>query len=301
MGRPVVAGPAGRGGMGRTGRRVAVGFITVISAIAGCGSNGATGTSNTDAAPYLLQARVVQALPPEQRFDWPPIVTITIDRILVTGGAVPAVFPGPLLAQLRGRTITPAGFDRIVAEARRAGLLDGDVDPGAAMPGGQLAEVDLWVDGAMRTIQGDPNLVMQCVRAPCGAPPGSPESFGAFWSGIHDIGSVMPEELGPDEPYVPDAYALLVGVPPIDDAGLGFQVLEWPLDAALAELGGPIGAEPFPRCAIMRGDADRLGPLLVSANQLTRWADGDAAPIGLRARPIEHGEDPCEELFGVGG
>ena len=267
-----------------------------------CGSGGPTDGGTTDGAPYLLRAHIIQALPPEQRFDWQASVTITADRVVVSGGAVPAIFPGPLLAPLRGRTITAAGYDRIVAEARAAGLLDGAVDPGAPIPGGQLAEIDLWVDGAIRTIQGDPNRAIQCVRAPCVAPPGTPESFGAFWSGIHDLASVMPEELGPDEPYVPRAYALLVGVPPIDDADLGFQVLDWPLDVPLAQLGEPIGSEPFPRCALIRGDdADRLGPMLASANQLTQWVDGEAAPVALRARAIELGEEPCVDLFGVGG
>jgi hypothetical protein len=240
-------------------------------------------------------------VPPEQRFDWASSATITTDRVVVSGGAVPAIFPGPLLTPLRGRTITAAGYERIVAEARAAGLLDEAVDPGAPMPGGQMAEVDLWVDGAMRTIQGDPNRVMHCVRAPCAAPPGTPESFGAFWTGIHDLASVMPEELGPDEPYVADGFALLVGVPPIDDGGLGAQVVEWPLEVPLAELGGPIGAEPFPRCATVTGeDAAKLGPLLEGANQLTQWKDGAAAPIVFQARPILAGEDPCEDLFGVG-
>ena len=110
----------------------------------------------------------------------------------MTGGAIPAIFPGPLLANLRGRSLTEAGYERIVAEAQATGLLDGGDDRAAPAPGGQTAIVDLWVDGAMHTIQGDPNRVMQCVRAPCAAPPGTPEAFGAFWSGIHDLAAVMP-------------------------------------------------------------------------------------------------------------
>jgi hypothetical protein len=285
----------------RSGLAIVIGLLAAISAVGGCGSP-ASSVGDTSAAPYLLQARSTQALPPEQRFEWVPSVTITTDRVLVTGGAVPAIFPGPLLTHLRGQAITASGFERIVAEAQAAGLFDDSADPGAPPPGGQMAEVDLWVDGAMRTIRGDPTRVMQCVRAPCGAPPGTPEAFGAFLAGIHDLASVMPEELGPDDAFVPDAYALLIGVPPLDDMDLGVQVLEWPLADPLGLLGEPIGPEPFPRCATVAGDdAAVVGPLLAGANQLTQWADDGAAPIVLRARPILAGENPCRDLFGVQG
>ena len=289
--------------MCRVDRWSAAALVAALAVVlGGCASGGSESTADRDEAPYLLQARITHAVPPEQQFDRLARVTITRDGVVVTAGAMPASFPGPLVAPLRGRTITGAGYDRIVAEAQAAGLLDGTVDPGGAMPGGLLAEVNLWVDGEMRTIHGDPNRVMQCVRAPCAAPPGTPEAFGAFWSGIQDLASVMAEELGPEERYVPEAYALLVGVPPIDDAGLGVQIAEWPLEAALGTLGQPIGAEAFPRCATVTGDdAATLGPSLEGANQLTQWADGDAAPVALRARPIVSGEDPCAEVFGVGG
>lgn len=281
---------------------VAVLSLVLAAALSACDAGGGGGgAGDTDGAPYLLQAHVLRSVEPEEQFGWPAAVTITADRVLITPGAVPASFPGPLLPNLRGRSITESGYDRIVGEAERLGLLADAVARPAQPPGAQVGQIDLWVDGGFRTIEGDPGAVMQCIQAPCDAAPGTAEAFGAFWVGISDLASAMPDELGPDEPYTPTAFSLLIGVPRIDDAGLAPEVVAWPLDIALADAGLPAGDDPMPRCLTVRGDeAAVLAPMLAAANQLTEWTDHTGAePVVIRVHPILLSEDPCIDFFGL--
>jgi hypothetical protein len=277
--------------------------LALVFALAACdaGASGGGGAGDTVGAAFLLEARVIQSVEPEEQFGWMPAVMITADHVVITPGPVPAVFPGPLLANLRGRSITESGYERIVREAERLGLLATDVVRPALPPDAQVGQIVLWVDGEFRTIEGNPGAVMQCIQAPCDAVPGTAEAFGAFWAGISDLGTAMPDELGPDEAYTPAAYSLLIGVPALDDGGVGRQVVKWPLEGPLVEAGLPIAEEPFPRCLTVRDEeAAVLGPLLAAANQLTAWEDGTGAePVVIWAHPILASEDPCIDFFGV--
>jgi hypothetical protein len=218
---------------------------------------------------------------------------------------VPAIFPGPLAPNLRGRSITEAGYERIVNGARTLGLLDGngDFSPGDVAPGAQQGRVELVVDGALRTIVGDPNRVIQCVRAPCDPAPSTPEAFATFWQALLDLPSMMPEELGEEFAYQPEAWALLIGVQPPDGGGIAPQVVDWPIERALADIGRPVGDGLLPRCGTVRGaDAGVLTAAFGAANQLTRWVDPGGAErdsVSIAVRALMPGEDACRELFGI--
>lgn len=282
--------------------RALVGIACALALVA-CDS-GATPSDAPADPPFLLQARVVAALPPAQLFDQLPRVTITRDLVVVTEAPVEADFPGPLLATLRGRSITASGFDRIVAEAIASGLLDRAAGPGQGGAGAATAEIDIWIDGAVHTMRGEPNAVMQCIRAPCGAPPGTAEAFGGFWTAVTDLGSFMPDELGPDAAYEPAAFGLLVDVEHQDGGGVVPDVLQWPLAMPLDEFGTPTRKLERPRCGTVTGeDANLLRGLLAQANQLTIWADPARPadpPVAIRARPLLPGDDVCWNVFGLG-
>jgi hypothetical protein len=106
--------------------------------------------------------------------------------------------------------------------------------------------IELMADGAMHELTGDPNANIQCITTPCDAAPGTPEAFGSFWLDLGNLRGLVGDELGPDVEYHPEGYALFVGTPPPDDSGIEPQVVDWVLDAPLAEVGEPIGADPFP-------------------------------------------------------
>ena len=286
-----------------------LGFVVVVMLlVAGCSSGSASPAPSGGHAPYALRATMHQAVPPESQFTWMPYAFITADGVAVTQGAVPAIFPGPLLPNLQGAPISEAGFDRIVERASALGLLDGDGDfaPPDPMPGSLSGVIEMSVDGAMREVSGDPNSGIECVTTPCEPAPGSPEAFGTFWRELGDLRSLVGDELGADTPYRPEGYALLIGVAPPDDAeGLAPQVLPWPLETDLIETGVPIGDADVPRCATVRGeDAATLEASFMTANQLTQWVDPGADPAeaqSIAVRPLLPGDDPCQDLFGLGG
>ena len=285
-----------------------LGLLAAITMLAACGSAGGTpGTSpRVSAEPnagYALRAVVSQAIPPTARFTWLPSAFISDDGIVVTQGAVPAIFPGPLVAPLFGAQLSDAGYDQLVERARSLGLLDGsgDFSPPNPMPGGQSGTIELLVDGAMHEITGDPNAHIQCITTPCEAAPGTPEAFGSFWLDLGNLRGLVGDELGADVEYHPEGYALLVGTPPPDDSGIEPEVAEWVLDTPLAELGERIGADPFPTCATVRGeDAATLEAAFAGANQLTMWMDESVSePVSITVRPLLPGDDPCMDVFGI--
>ena len=293
--------------MVRSGLRPIIGVIAALAAsLAACGEQAATPSPESPSDAYLLRASLTQALAPENVFAWMPAVTITADLVVVTSGPVPAIFPGPLLPNLRGREISRAGYDRIVSQARTLGLLDGDGDfsPPDVAPGMQLGRIEISVDGGMRILIGDPSRVIQCIRAPCDPPPATPEAFASFWQQLSDLPATIPDELGSEFGYRPDGFALLIGVEHADGgAGIEPRVRQWPLSTPLADLGRPIGDRLVPRCATIEGDdAATLATEFEASDQLTRWVDpgGAAADAqSIAVRPLMPGEDVCGELFGI--
>lgn len=295
--------------MTRTGWRPVL-VLAVAAALAGtaCGSSAEPSSSpDGDAPAFLLRATTTQALPPEAVFAWGPTAMITADGVLVVPGAVPAIFPGPLVTPYFGRQVSEAGLARIVERARELGLLDGngDFSPADVLAGGQMGRIELVVDGALRTLIGDPGRIIQCVTTPCEPAPGTPEAFATFFQNVSDLPSLLGGELGPEQPYTPAGYAMLIGVQPMDAAGIEPQVMAWPLTTALADIGRPIGDDHIlPRCGTVRDPADvaTLAAAFGAANQLTRWVDEGDAPadaVVLTVRPLFAGEDPCQELFGI--
>ncbi len=295
-------------------RRVSrlAGTLAMATLVAAC--TGGTGSSappapstspGGPAAPaYRLRAMTTQAIPPVDRFGWLPMVTITGDNRVVISGPQIAIYPGPLLPNLQARPITDSGFAKIVDRGRDLGMFSGTGDfvPPDVMPGASLGSIEIVVDGVLLDLTGDPSRVIVCVTTPCDPAPGTPEAFGTFWQSLSDL-TWLAGDLGREGQYVADAYALLVGVQPVEDAAIRPGLTTWPLDQPLATLGRPVGSDPAPRCGTVRGaDAATLWPRLESANQLTRWVDKDgdrADATAIQVRPMVPGEDVCLELFGV--
>jgi hypothetical protein len=263
-----------------------------------------TSPSAPPAPAYRLRATTVQAVPPIDRFGWLPMITIAGDGRVVVAGPQIAIYPGPLLPNQQARAITDRGFTKIVELARKLGMLSGSGDfvPPDARPGASLGRVEIVVEGVVHDLRGDPSRVIVCVTTPCDPAPGTPEAFGTFWSSLTDL-SWLGGDLGPEAPYVADAYAVLTGVEPVDDPAIRPGLAVWPLEGSLATFGKPIGSDPEPRCGTVLGaDAGALRPSFESANQLTRWIDegGDPADAtALLVRPMVPGEDVCRELFGL--
>ena len=275
---------------------------TLIAACAGAAST-PTSQPSPDAGSAWLRATTTQAIPPASLFAVQPVAVVTGDGQYVVNGPVDAIYPGPLLPNLLSSPISEAGREAIAAEARRLGLLGPKTDfrSPIALPGGVTGRIELTIDGQPVMLLGDPAAEIVCIMAPCDPLPGTPEAFGTFWRELADPTTWLADALGPASPFVPDAYAILVGPPPTPDASLGAQVIDWPLETPLATFGGPV-ANGTLRCGTVAGtDADTLRPALESANQLTQWTQDPSASaaFGLTVRPVIAGEDPCAETFGI--
>jgi hypothetical protein len=282
---------------------VAVATLT-LAACSGAGPSPSPSPSpdETPDSGVLLRVTQSQTLPPAATFAWTPSIVITLDGRVLVGGAVPAIYPGPLLAPIIERQLSPAGWQAIVAEARRAGLLSGapDFTDGGVPPGGVTARLQIAADGRVHDLVGDPSRVMMCITAPCDPAPGSPEAFAGFLIRLADLASWLPGALGPERVHVPAGFAVLVGQPPAEEPGLSGPPVAWPLAAGFAALGAPLADGSGARCGTVTGaDAAALWPALQAATQLTRWSDPvDGSLHGIVVRPMLPGDDddPCGGL-----
>jgi len=251
-------------------------------------------------ARFLLRVTQVQALPPQATFGWQPSIVITLDGQVLAAGAVPAIFPGPLVSPIIEQRTTPAGWARIVAAARAAGLLSGQGDfTGGAMPPGSMAtRLQIVADGRLYQLTGDASRIMVCITTPCDPQPGTPEAFGGFLNRLGDLGSWLGADLGASAVYAPAAFAIIAGPPP-DQQGLEQPILAWPLAGGFADFGRPTTDGSGNRCGTVTGDdLAALRPALGAATQITRWRDPvDGSFHGLIVRPLLPGDgDPCEGL-----
>lgn len=251
------------------------------------------------AAAFYLRAWISQALPPRETFTWAPQVTISEGILLDGNVAVPAIFPGPLMIPPFARTITDEGIATIIERAESLGLL-GDVTDftgGTTMPGSQTAQIEMIVDGASRTLIGDPNLISRCGAERCIAEPGTPEAFAAFWQDLVNAGTLLEAELGPAEQYQPERVALLLTAPSASDPSLAPVPVAWPFDTPLAEAGVEFPGEEGDRCVTASGEAlDVLLPILAAGNQLTIFVDTDGTQAAPIVRVLVPGEpSPCPD------
>jgi hypothetical protein len=248
---------------------------------------------------HWMRLSTWQAIPPQNLFGVTDTAVIDGDGVLVLPGAVLAIFPGPLVAPLFGRQVSDEGKAQILAWAEELGLLSGATDftGGSSMPGAMTGRIELTVGDERLTLTGIPSDGM-AIPDP---QPGSPEAFTELWRRLADLPGNLNTELGPESPYTPAGYAVLVGAAPAPEPGMAGEVMVWPLDTPVNEFGTAVLSETG-RCGLAVGeDGVAMGEALAKANQLTQWTatPETSATFGLTVRPIVWGEDPCAEVFGV--
>jgi hypothetical protein len=293
----------------RRQRPTLVGGLLLIAFVAGaCGSSAPSPTPDPTPSPspgpaagFRLRATTVQALPPLDTFTWTPTILITDDLVAIQGGAIPLIFPGPLVAPLIGTQLTEAAWAKIAAEAEAAGLLSGETDfsGGGLAPGAAVARLQIVIEGRTFDLTGDPNRVAFCGDSPCPAEPGTPEAFATFVSLLGDLRAWIGAGVGGQADWTPSGYAVLVGPPPPDDQGLAVGPRPWPFETPAATFGAPVAGNPDLRCGLVEGaEAAAFAAALANATQLTMWRDPAAAnDLGLTVRPLLAGDgDPCVPL-----
>lgn len=251
--------------------------------------------SPPDGAEFLLRIETEQAIPPVARFAWAAAAVVTLDRRVLTAGAVPAIFPGPLVGPIVERQLTAAGWTRIVESARASGLLQGQSQIGDLAPGGEMVRLRIQADGVLHDIVAS-NQAPGCFE-PCQGPPGTREAFMGFVGRVMDP-SWLEEDLGPEVPHVPQAYAIIVGAVP-DNQGLPQPPIAWPFEAGFDAFGEPFADGSGFRCGTVTGeDAATFRDAIAGATQITPFRDPvDDALHGLTVRALLPGDgDPCAAL-----
>ena len=274
--------------------------VALLAACAGAAPSPSPEPTPPAEAQVRLRVTAVQALPPPAMFGWLPSVVVTLDGRVLSGGAVEAIFPGPLVSPVVERHITSNGWAKIVAMARAAGLLGGarDFTGGAMPPGSQATRLEIVADGRIHDLIGDASRIMVCITAPCDPQPGTPEAFGGFVSKLTDLGSLLGADIGPEAMHNAAGYAVLVGSPP-DDQGLAQPPIAWPFAAGFGAFGKPLADGSGGRCGTLTGDeATAVRPAFGAARSITRWRDpADGTFHGLVVRPLLPGDgDPCAGL-----
>jgi hypothetical protein len=266
-----------------------------------------TGAPQPSAGPtadtFTIHASWTQALPPRELFGNLPVLVVTAAGLVLTQGPTIEIYPGPLVAPIVERPISPDGVAALLRAAQEAGILvqGGDFTGGAMPLGAAAGRLRIVVDGITYDIVGDTTAAVPCPPTEsCPKPvPGTPAAFATFWYQLLDMASWLGPELGPETDHVPASYAMIVGPPP--EPWEGEAPIVWPVaDPALDAFGAPVRGEPATRCGIAAGDlAGVLRPLFAQATTLTPWVATETASAthGMTVRPLLPGdEDPCAPI-----
>ncbi len=251
----------------------------------------ATPAGSSSAAGFYLRASQTQALAPQYTFGSLPAVTIAGGMYLDGMVAIPMIYPGPIYIGLSERSISAAGIDQIVAEARKDGLLGEKSDfIDNPMPGSITAHIQLVVDGVTHDLTGP--LPSDATETP--GTPGSSAAFIAFWNRIGTLDTWLSADLGESTPYTPTSIAIML-TPPVDSSG-GIAPVEktWPLPGTLATFGSPMGVAGY-RCATISGaELATLLPAVQAANALTVFVDSTNAKMSAKVEVLVPGDaGPC--------
>lgn len=277
------------------------GVVVIVACTTGPGSStGPTPSASTPPAPSSspsVSSELILRVANEGGFIAPgvlraglPTVSVYADGRIVTQGAVPAIYPGPLVPPLVYRSVGPDGAGAILKAAEAAGLTGAD----ALYPGGPVADAPQTVftvvhDGG-RTVSRfnalgigaspDPSSSDPSARVPAAAMALLDRLMGTdTFGGTASDGGVL----------VPDGYRLFVspGAPEASDPSLSRPPVAWPLPTPLAAFGeaDPRGVDGARVGVIVGADAATLRPILEAATQITPFTSG-GKPWTIVVRPL---------------
>ena len=215
------------------------------------------------------------------RFEALPTLALYADGRLIEQGAVPAIYPGPLLPALLVRRLASAELQRILAAADAAGLRP--VAPVSYPPHGVAdapdTVVSVWSpDGVRETSFGAFGIEQADVPAAEAAARSAAASF------IH----LLEETTGTGETaYVPSAARVIVRPYENADPAVEAAPVAWPLGARLADARPLIADAPSEGGCLVVSDEDlaAIWTLLEHATQATPFTQ-DGARYLVRVRPL---------------
>jgi hypothetical protein len=219
----------------------------------------------------------------------PPAVSVYADGRIMTQGAVPAIYPGPLVPSIVYRSVGRDGAANILAAAQAAGLTGQD----ATYPSGPVEDVPSTVISVVH--DGTTTMTTFGFLGGPGSSPvpgdsaGQVEAAAAALVGGLMGGDTFGGTAGPEGTYQPLGFELFVspGAPSSSTPGMSEPSVAWPLATPLASFGqpDPKGGTGSRFGRVSGDDAAKLGPVLAEANQLTGFTSG-GAEWTVAARPL---------------
>jgi hypothetical protein len=225
-----------------------------------------------------------------------PDVSVYGDGLVVTQGVQVAIYPAPALPAIVQSRVSEAGLQRILEDARSAGLLGPDrrfENPG-------ITDVPWTVftvaaDGATHTTSAyalregeDSPSVPADERVARG-------ELTAFSAKLQDLSWLGADVVATSAPYeYANLRVFVMPAQPDQTAEIQPSFADWPLAGDLASFGAPLtGYGSAQRCGIVSGaDLASLRGALQAANALTFWKSGGATyQLGLR--PLLPDEQGC--------
>jgi hypothetical protein len=224
------------------------------------------------------------------RYYWAPTVYVTSDGVMITQAPNPEQYPGPALPNLRQRTLGAEAIARLRQLATEGGLEQPPFDYHASPVLADTTRVTyLAADG--RTVvheayalgSGGDDQFSEAERE-------ARAKLAAFVRLVRDEPEALAPDVGPEEPYIPQAFELRTPLveprPPAEGGPVPEPaILPWPLPSIR------IGAGQA--CTPVTGpDAETLLESMRQANELTRW-DQNGQAYRLDVQVSLPGEGLC--------
>lgn len=272
-------------------------FVTLPAAVAAmalvsaCGSEAVVaGPGTTTTAPAIahptgagdvvLRMEVGGGLlPVELAFGNVPALTIYGDGTVLEPGAVPAIFPGPMVTPMFQRTISEEGLQAVLRAAQEAGLL--------ATPPSYESPASQQIADAATTVlllQAGGGRWQHSAYALSEATPSTParQTLSDFVTRLGNLDQLAGAgNLSAAKPFEPKAYRIHATPNPAPPQDLTPTVIAWPEPS--------VDLSKASTCAIAAGAAL---PVIAEANQLT-WFTQNGVTYSLAARPLLPGETGC--------
>ena len=198
-----------------------------------------------------------------------PTLLISGDGRVIETGAVPAIYPGPLLPALMERTIDEVGIQTLLTTAKDAGLLasppDYSLPEGIGIADASDTVVRLYANGASYVHSA---YALDISQTDGMASTPARDNLAAFVTTVSDLeGLVGAEHLGESTPLVATQYRFqALAVDPAQYTDVAPTVVPWPADT------GVVLAEAT-ECAVI--DAEKGDALFADATQLTFFQEGE--------------------------
>ncbi len=256
-------------------------LLAASLALAACGGRGTVEPPPDPEAVVLQVTSEGGFVPVELLVNRPPRFTLTAGGELIFEGPSPAIYPGPLLTELRVAAVDSATMDRILGLVEAIGLPDFEAEA-------NLEAADRVADATTEVVTffdasgGEHRFAVYAL--------GIVETSDRRVRRFQELVDLLDEVTSTAETRPYEGEALVVFVGPGDGAGELGAVRPWPLPD---DVGSMVERPGGWRCRVYRGEERRrLLALFADADQATRW-EADGRRYLIVARPVVPGEDPC--------